>query len=58
MNDAQLAAKIIKLVKISKWKDIVSLGINAQTAQKIRKGLPFVFRQKTLDRLRKKLKVA
>jgi hypothetical protein len=53
MTDGQVIKKIIHDVKLSKWKDIVALGINAQQSQKIRAGLPVKFRQKTLDRLRK-----
>jgi len=57
ITDEQLIAKIVKLVKISTWAEINELGINHQQAQKIREGRPFWFRQATLDRLRKKLKV-
>jgi len=57
ITDTQLIAKIVKLVKISTWSEINELGINHQQAQKIRAGRPFKFRQTTLDRLRKKLKV-
>lgn len=57
MTDKELIVKIVKLVKIATWKEIRELGINGQIAMKIRKGEPFTFRQATLDRLRKKLKV-
>lgn len=58
MTDEKLIEKIIKLVKLSTWSEIAELGINIQQAQKIRAGKPVTFRKTTLDRLRKKLKVA
>ena len=58
MTDAQLVKKIISIVKNSTWAEILRLGVNFQQAQKIRSGKPVTFRQATLDRLRKKLKVA
>lgn len=57
ITDKQLIEKIVKLVKISTWSEINELGINIQQAIKIRNNKPFTFRQATLDRLRKKLKV-
>lgn len=50
----RLVEKIVKFVKNAPWKEIVALGINAQIAQKIRKGEPFKFRATTLERLKKK----
>lgn len=55
MTDEELVGKIIKIVKMSKWRDIAAMGINAQQAQKIKRGLPVVFMKRTLDRMREKL---
>lgn len=54
MTDLQLEKKIIKAVKSLPWKEIFALGINAQQAQKIRRGELVRFYKRTLDRLRKK----
>lgn len=47
-----------KKVKIMKWKEITALGINMQQALKLRNGKKVNLRPATVERLKKKLKIA
>jgi hypothetical protein len=58
MTDLQLFKEILKRLKLLTFRQLAEIGVNAQQAQRIKTGLPVVFRTKTIERLRKKFHIA
>jgi hypothetical protein len=52
LTDEEVKSKIIENVKSLSWGSIARLGINAQQAQKIKRGESVKLTRKTVDRLR------